>query len=177
MMQGVHLSWFAAGAACGIAAWAAVRRIAGRRKAGSRVAGIDFLGNPSSYVLSGDSGIVGLLAYDVCEPLSEEEYDKWLFDIHYHDLMANPHLEKIVLHTVRKDKRARLSSGATVKNEIEFFRLAELYFADHASYDKYVEWFQANAVPPPRTPVGKSAFKFYLLSERSSIVRVIADRG
>jgi len=48
---------------------------------------------------SGDEGVVGLLAYDVCEPLTEEDYDKWLFDVHYHDLLANPFLQKIVLRS------------------------------------------------------------------------------
>lgn len=137
----------------------------------TRISGKDHRDQDSSYVRSSDGGVVGLLAYDVCSPLTEEEYDKWLFDVHYHDLMSNPHLDKIVLHTVSKDKKARLSSGADVENKVDFFRLAQLHFQSFEAYDKYIAWFQANAIPPPRTPAGKSAFKFYHLSQGESILR------
>lgn len=172
-----RLVWLGAGAACGVAGCALARRLAawyatpGRR----RVVGTDFLGQASEYLRCSDEGVVGLLAYDVCDPLTEAEYDRWLYDIHYHDLMANPHLDKIVLRTVSRDRPARLSSGATVQNKIEFFRLAELYFRDHAAYLDYVQWFQAKGYTSPehkdRTPAGKSAFHFYLLSTSESISR------
>jgi len=136
-----------------------------------QVSGTDFLGQASTIVRSSDEGVVGLLAYDVCEALTKEEYDHWLFDVHYHDLMANPCLDKIILRTVSADKKARLSSGATVENEVTFYRLAELHFRDYAAYDAYIAWFQEHAIPPPRTPAGKSAFKFYLLADSESILR------
>eukprot|EP00419_Tripos_fusus_P005342 CAMPEP_0172685686 /NCGR_PEP_ID=MMETSP1074-20121228/20417_1 /TAXON_ID=2916 /ORGANISM="Ceratium fusus, Strain PA161109" /LENGTH=353 /DNA_ID=CAMNT_0013504873 /DNA_START=171 /DNA_END=1232 /DNA_ORIENTATION=- len=120
-------------------------------------------------------GVVGLLAYDICEPLSEEEYDKWLFNVHYHDLMSNPYLEKIILHTVSKDKKAKLSSGTEVQNSVTFFRLAELHFQSHEAYGKYIEYFQTNAIPPPRSPVGKSAFKFYLIAQTESMTKAPAE--
>lgn len=136
-----------------------------------RISGTDFLDQRSSFVRSPGEGIVGLLAYDVCDALTTEEYDRWLFDVHYHDLMANPCLDKIILHTVNADKKAVLSSGATVENQFEFYRLAELHFKDYAAYDSYIAWFQQHIVPPSRTPAGKSAFKFYLLAESESILR------
>ena len=34
-----------------------------------------------------------------------------------------------------------------------------------AAFDAYVAWFKEHPIPAPRTPAGKSAFKFYLLSE------------
>ena len=67
--------------------------------------------------------------------------------------------------------QARLSSGAAVTNTVQFYRLAELHFASHAAYDSYIAWFQENVIPPPRTPAGKSAFKFYLISESETILR------
>lgn len=168
-----RVAWAAGGAACALAGCALLRRLEKCQAAGksARIVGKDFQDRPSTYVRRVDGGVVGLLAYDVCAPLTEDEYNKWLFDVHYHDLMANPHLDKIVLHTVCKDKRAKLSSGASVDNKVEFFRLAELHFRDHVAYTSYIAWFQANVIPPPRTPVGKSAFKFYLLSESESILR------
>lgn len=167
-----NVSWLAAGAVCGVAGATLLQRLALlRRSPGTCIAGTDFRGRSSKYIRSGSEGVVGLLAYDICEPLTKEEYDRWLFDVHYHDLMANPHLDKIVLRTVSKDKKAMLSSGAAVTNDIEFYRLAELHFKDYSSYDEYIAWFRANAIPPPRTPVGKSAFRFYLLSEAESILR------
>ena len=133
-------------------------------------AGHDFRGEASAYTRS-DGGVVGLLAYDVCDGLSKAEYDEWLYDVHYHDLLANPHLRKIELRTVDPDRKAVLSSGAPVSNALEFYRLAEMHFESHDSYSQYIEWFKANVIPPPRTPAGKSAFKFYLLSRSETIVR------
>jgi len=166
---------FATGAACGAAVLAILRRwgsqrVAARANLAKRVCGKDFRDRPSSYVRSKD-GVVGLLAYDVCKPLSEEEYDRWLFDVHYHDLLANPHLDEIVLHTVSREKAARLSSGGAVENKVGFFRLAELHFHDYTAYDKYVEWFQANRIPAERTPAGKSAFAFYHLGDSERVSR------
>jgi len=139
------------------------------------IRGVDFLGKPSEYVRGTSEGVVALLAYDICEPLNQEEYDKWLFDLHYHDLMSNPYLEKIILHTVNKDKKAKLSSGAEVQNHVTFFRLAELHFQSHEAYEKYTEYFRANAIPPPRSPVGRSAFKFYLIAETESVTKAPAE--
>lgn len=136
------------------------------------IRGTNFLGATSAYVRTGCEGVVGLLAYDVCEPLTKDEYDQWLFEVHYHDLMSNPHLEKITLHTVTPERKARLSSGAEVTNAVTFYRLAEMCFKNHEAYDEYIKHFQANAIPPPRTPAGKSAFKFYHMSESESIVRL-----
>jgi len=146
----------------------AAKRGEGRQ---ARVEGRDFRGRPSSYVRASGEAVVGLLAYDVCKPLTEEQYDRWLFDEHYHDLMANPHLEKLVLHTVSRDKKAKLSSGATIENKVGFYRLCELHFRNQAAYDSYIEWFKTNVIPQERTPAGKSAFQFYHLSEFETISR------
>lgn len=160
----------AAAGAAGYALWCRRSRVGVSRAKAVTVAGTDFRGQASSYVRS-QEGVVGLLAYEICEPLSEEEYDRWLFGEHYHDLMANPHLQKIVLHTVSKDKKARLSTGAEVDNKVGFFRLAELHFRDFAAFDSYVDWFRANVIPAERGPAGRSAFKFYHLAGTECIER------
>ena len=151
----------------------AAERAAARPLAGGKrvMSGHDFRGQASSYVRTAEASVVGLLAYDVVDGLSKEEYDEWFFGVHYHDMLANPHIDKITLRTVCADKRARLSNGAEVSNALEFYRLAELHFGSHESYDRYIGWFKANVIPPPRTPAGKSAFKFYLLSEGEAIER------
>eukprot|EP00927_Polykrikos_kofoidii_P040976 TRINITY_DN34919_c0_g1_i1.p1 TRINITY_DN34919_c0_g1~~TRINITY_DN34919_c0_g1_i1.p1 ORF type:complete len:185 (+),score=27.87 TRINITY_DN34919_c0_g1_i1:96-650(+) len=180
VVDGRGAAFFAAGAACGCVVGAALARRLGARDgrgggtAGKECAvlGKDFRGKKSAYSRITGDGVVGLLAYNVCEPLTEAEYDRWLFDVHYHDLMANPFLQKIVLRTVNRDRKAKLSSGAAVTNEIEFYRLAELHFRDFEAYDSYIQWFQANVIPPVRTPAGKSAFKFYLLSQDEAIIRM-----
>jgi len=168
-----RFAWLAAGVAAGAAGAALLSRMAAKRGEGrqARVEGRDFRGRPSSYVRASGEAVVGLLAYDVCKPLTEEQYDRWLFDEHYHDLMANPHLEKLVLHTVSKDKKAKLSSGATIENKVGFYRLCELHFRNQAAYDSYIEWFKTNVIPQERTPAGKSAFQFYHLSEFETISR------
>ena len=82
-----------------------------------------------------------------------------------------PKLRQRRLVTSPASAQARLSSGKEVENALDFYRLAELHFASHDAYDRYIEWFQANIIPPPRTPAGKSAFKFYLISESETIER------
>lgn len=136
------------------------------------VEGKDFRGEASTYERTPEAGVIGLLAYDICDGVSEEEYDKWLYGEHYHDLLANPELQKINLRTVCPNKKARLSSGDSVTNQFEFQRIAELHFASHEAYSRYIEWFQAKGgIPAPRTPAGRSAFKFYLLSESEAITK------
>lgn len=134
--------------------------------------GADFRGEVSRLTRRSEGTVVGLLAYSILEREGGvDEYDRWLYSEHYPDLLANPHLQKICLRSVCPGKKARLSSGASVVNELEFDRLAELHFASHDAYAQYIEWFQANVVPKARTPAGRSAFKFYLLSEGEWVAR------
>ena len=39
-----------------------------------------------------------LLGYDILDGVSVEDYEQWLREIHYPDLLANPYLDKIVLN-------------------------------------------------------------------------------
>lgn len=102
--------------------------------------------------------------------MTNEKYDEWLYGAHYHDLLANPYLKGISLHTV-SEKPARLSSGAKVENKTTFQRLALLEFDSLGDYDAYIRWFQEHPVPQNRTPAGKSDFVFYLLSKTEDIRR------
>lgn len=134
-------------------------------------AAVGFVSEQASSFTATPCGVRGVLAYDVCEPLTKEQYDEWLFDVHYHDLLANPYLKKIVLSTISEERKAKLSSGAEVDGE-RFFRLAELHFDSYDDYNEYVKWFQQHVVPADRTPAGKSAFKFYLLADVEEIARL-----
>ena len=104
----------------------------------------------------------GILAYNRANNKTHEEYNEWLWNVHYPDLLENPHLNKITLSTV-SEKKARLSSGAEVTGDT-FYRMAELHFNDAAAYDEYIKFFQANPIPVERGPAKWSDFKFYVLA-------------
>eukprot|EP00933_Yihiella_yeosuensis_P005849 TRINITY_DN110444_c0_g1_i1.p1 TRINITY_DN110444_c0_g1~~TRINITY_DN110444_c0_g1_i1.p1 ORF type:complete len:173 (-),score=30.35 TRINITY_DN110444_c0_g1_i1:59-577(-) len=150
----------------GIATWVGKRR-------GTKIAetGTDYLHSKSTYVRS-KNGVRGLLAYNREAGISVEEYDRWLYEEHYHDLLANPELRGITLHQVL-DAKPQLSSGKEVENDpaVKFWRLAELHFDDLEAYWRYVAWFKERQIPQGRTPAGKSSFKFYVLGETEEIRR------
>ena len=83
-----------------------------------------------------------MLAYRLAAGCSEKDYDEWLYKIHYPDLLENPKLKRITLHSVSPEK-AKLSSGKEVQNDpaTAFWRLAELHFDSVEDYRSYVEWF------------------------------------
>ncbi|CAE8616328.1 unnamed protein product [Polarella glacialis] len=159
----------------GLATWVWQRRQQGGRSAHNgqirTEKGLTYLGSSSSYAVA-KSGVRGLLAYNREAGVSVEEYDRWLYKEHYHDLLANPSLRGITLHQVL-DEKPRLSSGKEVEIDpaIKFWRLAELHFDSLEDYWQYVAWFQERLIPQGRTPAGKSAFRFYVLGETQEIWR------
>jgi len=66
-------------------------------------------------------------------------------NVHYPDLLENPHLKKITLSTTSK-KKAKLSSGAEVDGDT-FYRMAQLHFDDAESYDQFITYFQVISAP------------------------------
>lgn len=111
-----------------------------------------------------------LIGYDLEPGLTAEEYDRWLFDIHTPDILANPYVEKIVYNTVIRPV-TRTSGGAAEVQGITMYRVAEMHFPDMAAYEKYLEWFEANPIPPERGPKGRTAFRFYLLADSVEATR------
>lgn len=106
--------------------------------------------------------VKAILGYDIMPGLTPETYDQWLWDIHAPDLLANPYLERIVFNTVIRKLRGERS----------FFRISELHFAGLDGHAKFEAWRAANPVPAERGPMGKTAFKFYVLATVRS-----AERG
>ncbi len=109
--------------------------------------------------------VKAILGYNIVEDLTESEYQAWLWDVHYPDLLANPHLDKVVFNNVIRPIETT-SAGTPVMDKPEtFYAIAELHFADKAAYERYVQWFVENPIPPERSPEGRSDFKFYVLTE------------
>lgn len=104
--------------------------------------------------------IKAILGYDIEPGMSEEDYDRWLRDIHLPDMAKIPGLRRIVFNTVK----GRLLDGMT------FYRIAELHYDSMESFEAAVQWRLENPIPPERGPGGKTAFKFYLLCESEEII-------
>ncbi len=103
-----------------------------------------------------------LVGYDIMPGLTPEEYDRWLWDIHVPDILANPYIEKVVFNTVIRPVTTT-SGGADQVNGMTLYRVAEMHYKDMDSYNKYHEWFAEHPIPVERGPKGRSDFKFYLL--------------
>ena len=94
-----------------------------------------------------------ILGYDIIPPMSVEDYDRWLWDIHSPDLLLNPHLDRIVFNTVT----------STVSGETTFFRISELHIKDESTHEAWAKWYAENPVTVERSPTGKTDFRFYVL--------------
>ncbi len=112
-----------------------------------------------------------ILGYDIAPGVSVEDYKKWLWDIHYPDLLANPFLDKIELNTMVRPINAT-SAGTPIMDVPEtFYAIAEMHYADMEAYESYLEWFIEHPIPVERSPAGRSEFKFYVLCDVEEATR------
>lgn len=121
--------------------------------------------------------VKAILGYDIVEGVTPEEYESWLWDIHYPDLLANPYLDRIELNTVVRPINETSAGTPIMDVPVTFFRIAELHFADHSAYEKYLEWFRDNPIPIERSPAGRSDFRFYVLCDVVDATRESLDTG
>jgi hypothetical protein len=116
-------------------------------------------------------GVKAILGYDIAEGVSVEEYERWLADVHFPDLLANPHLERLVANDNVEPITASSSGSATTAEPATFYRIVELHFADRPAYERYLQWFRDHPIDPARGPAGRTAFRFYVLTDSSVIDR------
>lgn len=113
-----------------------------------------------------------VLGYDIEPGVLEEEYERWLFEVHAPDILANPHVDKLVFNKVLRPVGASSGGAVQIENGLSFYRIAEMHFADEEAYAAYLKWFDENRIPPERSPAGRTAFRFYLVTEVTEV-----DRG
>ena len=106
-----------------------------------------------------------ILGYDIVAGTSVEDYERWLWDIHYPDLLANPHLDKIELNTMIRPVNTTSAGTPIMEIPETFYAIAELHYANMAAYESYLQWFVEHPIPVERSPAGRSEFKFYVLCE------------
>ncbi len=115
--------------------------------------------------------IKALVGYTLVEGVTPAEYDDWLWKIHTPDLLANPHLDRIVYNTVLRPVQSASGNSMVLPPSLPLYRIAEMHFKDMAAWDAYQAWFKSNPIPPERGPKGRTDFKFYLLAEVAEAVR------
>lgn len=115
--------------------------------------------------------VKALLGYDIVDGVSIEEYERWLADIHFPDLLANPHLQRLVANDIIRPITASSAGTSTMEEPATFYRIVELHFADRDAYDKYLAWFEENPIDPSRGPAGRTKFHFYVLADSSTTDR------
>ena len=116
-------------------------------------------------------GVKAILGYDILEGVSIEDYERWIWDVHVPDLLANPFLDRLVFNTVVRPITATSSGSSTAENPQTFYRIAELHFVDHDAYADYLQWFADNPIPPERGPAGRTDFRFYVLTDSVEATR------
>jgi len=115
--------------------------------------------------------VKAILGYDISDGISIEDYERWIWDIHVPDLLANPYLDKLVFNTVVRPITSTSSGSETAEDPQTFYRIAELQFVDHDAYERYLEWFRDNPIPPERGPAGRTNFLFYVLTDSAEATR------
>ncbi len=118
-----------------------------------------------------------ILGYDIVAGVSAEEYERWLFEVHAPDLLANPYLDRIVFNKVLRPVRQASGGTAPVPEGSAFYRIAEMHYADEAAYQAYLDWFTEHPLAAARGPGGRTDFRFYLVTESIEVTRDnMADR-
>ncbi|MEO6018958.1 MAG: hypothetical protein ABIP45_01765 [Knoellia sp.] len=112
-----------------------------------------------------------ILGYVIEEGVEEADYETWLFEVHAPDLLANPHLDRIIFNKVEEQVTSTSGGTAQVEGGETFYRIAEMHFADAAAYQAYREWFTENPIPPDRGPAGRTRFKFYVTATPTEVTR------
>ena len=109
--------------------------------------------------------IKALVGYTLVAGVTAQQYDKWLWEVHTPDLLANPHIDRIVYNTVLKPVETASGDTMRLPNSIALYRVAEMHFRDMAAYEAYRAWFRDHPIPLERGPAGRTDFKFYLLTD------------
>jgi hypothetical protein len=112
-----------------------------------------------------------VLAYDIVDGVDEQEYNDWIVDVHAHDLLANPFIDRLLFDTVLRPVSSSSGGASPITNEILPYRVAEIHYADEGAYEKALEWFKDHPIPPERGPAGRTKFYFYVLTSVVSIDR------
>jgi hypothetical protein len=112
-----------------------------------------------------------IVGYDIEPGVTEEDYERWLFEVHAPDLLANPYLDRLVFNKVLRTVRQTSGGAAQVPANQSFYRIAEMHFADEAAYDAYLRWFDEHPIPVARGPAGRTAFRFYVLARPTVVDR------
>ena len=119
--------------------------------------------------------IKALVGYTLVEGVTPEEYDEWLWKVHTPDLLANPHIDKIVYNTILRPVLSASGDTARIPPSLALYRVAEMHFRDEAAYQAYRQWFADHPIPVERGPAGRTDFKFYLLAEVAEATRAAAS--
>lgn len=112
-----------------------------------------------------------VLAYDIEDQVDEEEYNAWIVDVHAPDLLANPHIDRLLFDTVLRPVETSSGGASSIENRYVPYRVAEIHYADEEAYEKSLEWFKENPIDPKRGPSGRTKFHFYVLTSVVSIDR------
>jgi hypothetical protein len=115
--------------------------------------------------------VKAILGYDIVAGVSIDEYERWIWDVHVPDLLANPHLDRLVFNTVVRPITTTSAGSPTAQQPQSFYRIAELHFVDHDAYERYLHWFEDNPIPPERSPAGRTTFRFYVLTDSVEATR------
>src|SRR3990172_10842007 len=116
-------------------------------------------------------GVKAILGYDIVAGVSIDEYERWIWDVHVPDLLANPHLDRLVFNTVVRPITSTSAGSPTAQQPQSFYRIAELHFVDHDAYQRYLHSFEDNPIPPERSPAGRTTFRFYVLTDSVEATR------
>ena len=121
--------------------------------------------------MNAHAGVKAILGYDIVDGVGIAEYETWLAEVHFPDLLANPHLDRLVINTVDRPIVATSAGTAPMADPTTFYRIVELHFTNYEEYERYLKWFDANPIPHERGPAGRTDFRFYVLTESSIVDR------
>ena len=67
-------------------------------------------------------GLKAILGYDISEGISVSDYEHWLADVHFPDLLSNPYLDRIVANDIIRPVTVSSAGSPTMDEPATFYR-------------------------------------------------------
>ncbi len=112
-----------------------------------------------------------IVGYEIVPGVSTEEYERWLFEVHAPDLLANPHLDRIVFNRVLRPVRRASGGTATVPRRREPVPRRRDALRRRGRLRALPGVVRAAPHPGRARTGGRTDFRFYVVTESVEVTR------
>jgi hypothetical protein len=116
-------------------------------------------------------GVKAIVGYELVDGVTPEDYERWLREVHVPDLLANPHVDRLVFNRIEEQVTTLSGTAVPTGQDVELYRVGEIHFADLEAVQRYRDWFARNPLPAERTPERRVRVRFYVICTSEEVTR------